>query len=130
MAEHVFTKKYDLPFGDIMVDIFRIGEDYCVQIQGGERPHIGTAVLAEPRASLTGNGTVSATSSVINRIGHKDEAICRRLAEKLCMLSGSAVLCTGGYHIDNARPDQLEKIMDTVGRIEEDLKKEWEENVF
>ena len=41
-----------------------VGEDILVCLQGGERPHLGCVVQTEPRESLTGDGSVSATSSV------------------------------------------------------------------
>ena len=40
-----------------------VGEDILVCLQGGERPHLGCVVQTEPRESLTGDGSVSATSS-------------------------------------------------------------------
>ena len=49
-----------------------IGEDVLICLKGGERPHLGCVVQTEPRVSLTGDGSVSATSSVLNFPGHKD----------------------------------------------------------
>ena len=43
-----------------------IGEDVLICLKGGERPHLGCVVQTEPRVSLTGDGSVSATSSVLN----------------------------------------------------------------
>ena len=60
-----------------------IGEDVLICLKGGERPHLGCVVQTEPRVSLTGDGSVSATSSVLNFPGHKDEVICRWMAEKV-----------------------------------------------
>lgn len=60
-----------------------VGADVLVCLQGGDQPHIGCVVQTEPRESLTGNGSVSATSSVLNYPGHKDEVICRYVAEKV-----------------------------------------------
>ena len=50
-----------------------VGEDVLICLKGGERPHLGCVVQTEPRVSLTGDGSVSATSSVLNFPGHKDE---------------------------------------------------------
>ena len=41
-----------------------IGEDVLICLKGGERPHLGCVVQTEPRVSLTGDDSVSATSSV------------------------------------------------------------------
>lgn len=60
-----------------------VGEDVLICLKGGERPHLGCVVQTEPRVSLTGDGSVSATSSVLNFPGHKDEVICRWMAEQV-----------------------------------------------
>ncbi|MBQ6397572.1 MAG: hypothetical protein IJI06_05425 [Oscillospiraceae bacterium] len=49
------------------------------------KPHIGCAVLAIPRPSLKSDGSMSCTSSVLNLSGHKDETLCRLLAERACV---------------------------------------------
>ena len=46
------------------------GGGIAVYLGGGETPHVGCSVLAEPRASLTGAGR-SCTLSILNRLGHK-----------------------------------------------------------
>ena len=66
------------------VTVMKLGEDFQICLAGGEKPHIGCVVQAVPRESLTGDGSWSATSSVWNRTGHKDEVLCRMLAEKIC----------------------------------------------
>lgn len=82
--------KIKLSFSELTIQIGRVGEDYQILLQGGERPHIGCTVLAVPRPSLTGSGACSSTASVLNLPGHKDEALCRLLAERL-----SAGKCSG-----------------------------------
>ena len=74
-----------------------VGEDILVCLQGGERPHLGCVVQTEPRESLTGDGSVSATSSVLNYPGHKDEVVCRYVAEKISRELKRRVVCTGDF---------------------------------
>ena len=69
-----------------------IGEDVLLCLQGGERPHLGCVVQTEPRESLSGDGSVSATSSVLNFPGHKDEVVCRWMAEKISKELGKSPL--------------------------------------
>lgn len=106
-----------LGFTTINVGITQLGNDYNITIGGGESPHIGCTVLALPRPSLTGDGTMSSTSSVINITGHKDEIICRKLAETVSAKKNAAVVCSGGVHIDNITPVQIKEIE----RVIEDL---------
>lgn len=100
----------ELSFSRFSLDIYPVGEDIAAVLSGGERPHIGCAVLALPRPSLTGSGAVSCTSSVLNAAGHKDEAVCRQTAEALCRRYNAAVTCTGGFHQDNITPEQIEEL--------------------
>lgn len=98
-----------------------LGEDILACIQGGDKPHIGCTVQSVPRPSLTGNGTISATSSVLNLIGHKDEVLCRRLAEKLCRETGRVVVCTGGFHIDNMKPEQIDEVVKALDGLADEI---------
>lgn len=91
-----------------------VGADILIRICGGEKPHLGCVVLAQPRASDTGDGTVSATSSVLNRIGHKDEQVCRKVAEYVAAGLGRTVVCTGGVHIDHISPQQIRDTLDAA----------------
>lgn len=98
-------------FSRVEVEIRQVGQDLLILVQGGDRPHIGCTVMAVPRPSLSGDGSVSCTSSVWNLPGHKDEAICRLLAEVWCKETGKVVVCTGGFHVENIRPAQIEELI-------------------
>lgn len=110
-----------LSFSHIRVELACVGKDYLITVQGGQSPHIGCVVLALPRPSLADKTRVSATSSVINRAGHKDEAVCRLLAEALAGKKESAVVCTGGFHVDDITPEQIDEVMEAVRLIAEEL---------
>ena len=114
--------KKELSFSRIKVDIKQIGEDYCIELQGGDRPHIGSAVLAVPRPSLTGSGEISVTSSVLNITGHKDEQICRYLAEQTAKYKNAVVICTGGFHVDNITREQLQEVQVCIESIWKEIK--------
>ena len=85
------------------------GADLSITILGGNAPHVGSVVMAVSRPSLTGEG-LSATTSVLNRTGHKDDAIAVAVAENLAARLNCAVSCTCGVHIDNITPDQLSEL--------------------
>lgn len=110
-----------LSFAVITVYIRKLGADCSIIIQGGEKPHIGSAVLAVPRPSLTGDKTVSATSSVMNVTGHKDEEICRYLAETVAKKTRGTVVCTGGFHVDNITSGQIKEVMEAVKEIAQEI---------
>lgn len=101
-----------LSFGELKIVVTKIGEDYLLLVTGGQE-HLGCTILAEPRKSLTGEG-FSSTSSVLNASGHKDELICRPLAEKLSAQKNARVVCTGGFHIDEISPAQLQELGEAI----------------
>lgn len=98
-----------------------VGEDILVCLQGGERPHLGCVVQTEPRESLTGDGSVSATSSVLNYPGHKDEVVCRYVAEKFSRELKRRVVCTGGFHKDGINVDEIREVQMAVEVVTEKL---------
>lgn len=109
----------ELSFSKIKLYVLKLGDDYNITISGGDKPHIGSSVLAVPRLSLSGDKSISATSSVINMIGHKDEEICRYVAEKVCKLKNAVVLCSGGFHVDNISRDGINEVLQAVKELTE-----------
>lgn len=113
--------KIKLSFSELTIQIGRVGEDYQILLQGGERPHIGCTVLAVPCPSLTGSGACSSTASVLNLPGHKDEALCRLLAEQLSAGKNAVVACSGGFHVDGITKEQIREVYAVVEEFAEQL---------
>ncbi|MCI2049296.1 MAG: dihydrodipicolinate synthase family protein [Lachnospiraceae bacterium] len=109
---------FRLSFAELTVTVRRVGEDLLVLAEGGDKPHLGCTVLALPRPSLRGDGSVSCTSSVLNRAGHRDEEICRYLAEKCAVKYDTAVVCTGGFHVDGITKEQIAEVLAAVKEAE------------
>ncbi|MCD7980707.1 MAG: hypothetical protein LUF32_00045 [Clostridiales bacterium] len=101
----------------IEISAARVGEDILVLLRGGQRPHIGCTVLAVPRPSLTGDGAISTTTSVLNVTGHKDEILCRRTAEIIGSRLGTVVVCSGGFHINGISEDQIREVSAAVEKM-------------
>lgn len=119
MKDMIF--KYTLNHTEIVLEASFIGEDLVVHLYGGEKPHIGTVILSQPRPSLCNDGRMSATSSILNIVGHKDEFVCRKLAEKAAAELQTNVVCTGGIHIDDIAPAQIEQIIKGVDKLSAQL---------
>lgn len=98
-----------------------IGKDLLICLEGGNRPHIGCVVQAVPRPSLEGDGSQSATASVLNLTGHKDEFLCRALAEGACKELGVTVVCTGGFHLDNITKEEIAEVLETAKEMGKEL---------
>lgn len=120
MSENLRYKK-QLTFSEITVQVTALGEDYHIMLWGGDKPHIGCTVLAVPRPSLTGDGSISVTSSVLNVTGHKDEQLCRYLAEEIARKRQAVVVCTGGFHCDNLSSAQIQEVAAAVREICENM---------
>lgn len=110
MSREIITRK--LSFAELSIEIERVGEDILILIRGGDKPHIGSVVMAIPRKSLSDEKISSCTSSVINVTGHKDEIICRAVAENFCKKFRAVTVCTGGFHVDNLSVAQIQEVVD------------------
>lgn len=111
-----------LSFSQIEIQATRVGCDIQLLLRGGSSPRIGCIVLATPRPSLTGDGSRRATASVINVTGHKDEALCRYLAEKVAAAADAVTVCTGGFHIDAMTPEQIQEVQAAVKHMAQEVK--------
>lgn len=124
--EWILKKKKSIADSYLEVSIGMIGEDILVCVEGGDRPHIGCVVQAVPRLSLTGDGSGSATASVLNLTGHKDEYLCRKLAERISSTFGITTVCTGGFHIDGMSKEQIQEVLEATEEITEEIVQELE----
>ncbi|MGN0715023.1 MAG: hypothetical protein ACI4LN_04310 [Anaerovoracaceae bacterium] len=113
--------KRSLSCAELICKANRIGNEICVQVSGGDTPHIGCVVLAIPRTSLTGSGEKSATSSVLNVTGHKDEEICRYIAEEIAKKRNVITVCAGGFHIDGIKKEQIQEVLDSTRNMTKEL---------
>ena len=48
----------ELSFSKLIIKFTKIGNDYHIILEGGNRPHIGCTVLAIPRPSLKEDGII------------------------------------------------------------------------
>ena len=118
-------KKKEVADSYIEISAGRIGKDILLCVEGGEKPHVGCVVQAVPRLSLRGDGSRSTTASVLNLTGHKDEYLCRKLAEKVSGSLGVVTVCTGGFHIDNITKEQIKEVMQAAEEITEQIIEFW-----
>lgn len=50
---------------------------------------------------------------------HKDEVICRWMAEKVSGELNRRVICTGGFHKDGISAEEIREVQESVGRLTE-----------
>lgn len=90
------------------------GKDIAVVIGGGEASHIGAAALASPRPSLKNTAEISASASVLCRLGHLP---AREAALRLASKFNTNVAVTAGLHIDDADSDDIAKLQHNFQQI-------------
>lgn len=100
-----------------------MGNDLCVVIAGGELPHLGAVAVAQARPSLQDKTKVSATTSVITLLGHKEDVVASWVAHALAARLNKNVVVCCGIHVDDIRPDELEFVDRVVRRYCEDYGK-------
>ena len=84
-----------------------MGEDLVVAVGGGQRPHVGCVVLAQPLPSKGPGREWSASCSVLTIAPHKEEPIARGIAVKLAEILGRVTVVTAGVHDDNLDADGI-----------------------
>jgi hypothetical protein len=94
-----------------------MGNDLCVVIAGGEVPHLGAVAVAQARPSLQDKTKISASTSVITLLGHKEDVVASRVAHALAARLNKNVVVCCGIHVDDIRPDELEFVDAAVRRF-------------
>ena len=96
--------------GRIRIDIkgIRVGDDLCLIISGGDRPHIGAVTLSVPRPSLADAGVNSASTSVLTLTGHKDDDLARLISTMLASKINRHVVVICGIHLEKITPEEIE----------------------
>ncbi len=97
------------------------GKDVSVAIYGGDKPHIGAVAVAVPRESLTGNGSISSSASVICIAGHKEDELARKVALKISATWNCVATVSVGIHIDDALLEDFIRIEQNVESLVSEL---------
>jgi phage gp45-like len=105
-----------LPY-KLSAEVKLIGSDLLVVITGGDTPHIGSVAVAMPRPSLQNRRVMSATSSVYNVPGHKDQVIAQRISEVLSARLNRTVVVVAGFHLDGIGEQGIKKVVENAERL-------------
>lgn len=101
------------------------GDGLVITVFGGDRPHVGTVILAQPRPSRSREGERSATANCLSLLGHQDEALARPAAEALARELGVPVVVAAGVHLDGATPSEIAEIVALGPRIAGEILHRW-----
>ncbi|MDI6870632.1 MAG: hypothetical protein QME79_04590 [Bacillota bacterium] len=101
------------------------GNGLVVTVFGGDRPHVGTVILAQPRPSLSRPGERSATSTCLPLLGHQEEPLARPIAEALARELDVPVVVVAGVHLEKARPEEIEAVVTLGPEIVAEVLRRW-----
>jgi hypothetical protein len=99
----------------------KMGQDLLVSIWGGTRPHIGAVGMAIPRPSLRDPKKWSATSSNFTFLGHKEDALVKKISEKLATELKRNVVMVAGIHWDGITAKEIEIIEDLTQKMSDQI---------
>lgn len=102
-----------------------IGEDLCAIISGGDSPHIGCVTLSVPRPSLANSNVISATTSILNLVGHKDDEAAKYVSNMLSSKLNKNVVVTCGIHLDNITEEEINITIELLKELTEKLVQEY-----
>lgn len=105
----------------IWAEILSSGQDICVVICGGDRPHIGSVALASMAESPHDPRKRSATPSVITVPGHKEYNLALSAAEQLSKALDRTVVVSVGIHIEGITPELITKVEEEFHLLVADL---------
>lgn len=105
----------------IEIQVFNVGNDLCVIISGGDKPHVGAVAVAQVRPSLQVTDQVSASTSVITLLGHKEDELVRKVAQILASNVGKNVVVCCGIHIDCITAAEIKTVNGLVRKFAADF---------
>jgi hypothetical protein len=96
----------------LKLEVLKAGEDLCILVTGGDKPHIGAV-------SLTSRNNETKTIVIEN---HKEYVINEFFTEELKLFfSGNVAICSG-IHIDNITKKEIEIVKKLCNELLIELK--------
>ncbi|SHI80207.1 prenylated flavin chaperone LpdD [Parasporobacterium paucivorans] len=114
---NIITIKETYKDKDISITACRQGSNLVVSLSGGDLPHIGSVALSQPRPSLADPSMLSATSSILSVVGHKEGSVAESAANRLASSLNTIVAVACGIHYDNGKPEDFPAILSIVDRL-------------
>lgn len=107
----------------IKMEAVSMGEDYCLVITGGDRPHLGAVALSTPRPSLADSQKLSASTSVLTLVGHKEDDVAKKLAHLFAANLDRHVVVACGVHLDGITKNEFAVMEAMLEQLAEQLLK-------
>ena len=122
MGENVLTKGEGRT--KLHLSAQSLGGDLIVFIYN-ENAHVGAVAVGE-YAHQEGR----TSTSVITRLGHKDDAIAQKAAYLISKHTERPCCVIAGVHLDDITEDEIQKLLRNADSLVEDFLKRWEQTVL
>ena len=99
----------------VKISACQMGEELAVFIYN-ENAHIGAVAVSE-----YDHANNRASTSIITRLGHKDDTIAQRAAYLLSNYTKKAVCVIAGIHVDKITRAEIEQIVTNSNKLVEDF---------
>ena len=119
LREHKITKGEGRTKVSLLVE--SIGDDLVVFIHN-ENAHIGAVAVGEYDHKQNRTST-----SVITRLGHKDDAIAQKAAYLITKHTKRPSCVIAGVHLDNITEEEIEKLLEVADSCLNDFLSRYEE---
>lgn len=84
-----------------------MGQDLCVTLSGGDRPHIGAVAL----------GQASTSPTVLTLPQHREGELAQNLAALLSSRFGTTVCVACGIHLDNILEEEIREVLEIAEEL-------------
>jgi hypothetical protein len=96
---------------------FSMGNDLCVLITGGSRPHLGAVGVAQVRPNTHDATSLTSSTSVLTLFGHKEDAVVYKAAPALAARLNKNVVVCCGIHVDNITAEEMKFVGEAVDQF-------------
>ncbi len=84
-----------------------VGQDLCVIVDGGDKPHIGAVSMAACHVA----------AETLCLAGHKDDVLSKDISERLQKSFKHTVTCVCGIHIADITKEELRTVFEVVDML-------------
>ncbi|PNX48984.1 MAG: hypothetical protein BV459_01110 [Thermoplasmata archaeon M11B2D] len=84
-----------------------IGDDLVYFLGGGEQPHVGGVVIAQPGMKV----------KAIRLTGHYDDIVLQPIAQAACKKYNKKVVAIGGVHVDHATTKEIDQLVENCRKL-------------
>jgi gallate decarboxylase subunit D len=98
---------------EVQLSLQQIGSDFIVCLSNAHG-HIGAVAVADYDSKED-----RASTSIITRLGHKEDLVARNTAYKLCKRLRKPICAIVGIHIDAISPEEISQITENCDALVE-----------